>query len=98
MSQLKELRKEKKDINVRPKAKPLLCQEHDMELNFYCGTCKQLVCHYCTTTDHHGHEHNAVKKMANQNRAELDYIIKQVEEMIGELPKTHQNSLPPERR
>ena len=90
MSQLKELRKEKKDINVRPKAKPLLCQEHDMELNFYCGTCEQLVCHYCTTTDHFGHEHNTVKKMANKNRAELDDIIKSVEEMIGELSKTHQ--------
>ena len=90
MSQLKELRKEKKDINVRPKAKPLLCQEHDMELNFYCGTCEQLVCHYCTTTDHFGHEHNTVKKMANKNRAELDDIIKPVEEMIGELSKAHQ--------
>ena len=91
MSQLKELRKEKKDINVRPKAKPLLCQEHDMELNFYCGTCEQLVCHYCTTTDHNGHEHNTVKKMANKNRMELDDIIKPVEEMIGELSKAHQN-------
>ena len=90
MSQLKELRKEKTDINVRPKAKPLLCQEHDMELNFYCGTCEQLVCHYCTTTDHNGHEHNTVKKMANKNRAELDDIIKPVEEMIGELSKAHQ--------
>ena len=90
MSQLKELRKEKKDINVRPKAKPLLCQEHDMELNFYCGTCEQLVCHYCTTTDHNGHEHNTVKKMANKNRMELDDIIKPVEEMIGELSKAHQ--------
>ena len=90
MSQLKELRKEKKDINVRPKAKPLLCQEHDMELNFYCDTCEQLVCHYCTTTDHFGHEHNTVKKMANKNRAELDDIIKPVEEMIGELSKAHQ--------
>ena len=91
MSQLKELRKEKKDINVRPKAKPLLCQEHDMELNFYCGTCEQLVCLYCTTTDHNGHEHNTVKKMANKNRMELDDIIKPVEEMIGELSKAHQN-------
>ena len=89
MSQLKELRKEKKDINVRPKAKPLLCQEHDMELNFYCGTCEQLVCHYCTTTDHNGHEHNTVKKMADKNRMELD-DIKPVEEMIGELSKAHQ--------
>ena len=40
MSQLKELRAEKKDIIVRPKTKPLLCQEHEMELLFYCDTCE----------------------------------------------------------
>ena len=91
LSQLKELRSEKKDVNVRPKAKPLLCQEHDMELNFYCGTCEQLVCHYCITTDHAAHEHNTIKKMANKHRAELDKVIKPVEEMIGQLSKTHQN-------
>ena len=89
MSQLKELRAEKKDIVVRPKAKPLLCQEHELELNFYCDTCEQLVCHYCTTTDHTGHKHNTVKKMANKHRAELDKIIEPVDKMIAELCKAH---------
>ena len=89
MSQLKELRAEKKDIVVRPKAKPLLCQEHELELNFYCDTCEQLVCHYCTTTDHTGHKHNTVKKMANKHRAELDTIIEPVDKMIAELSKVH---------
>ena len=91
MSQLKELRAEKKEITVQPKAKSLLCQEHGMELNFYCGTCEQLVCHYCTTTDHNGHEHNTVKKMASKHRADLDKIIEPVEKMIIELSKAHQN-------
>ena len=90
MSQLKELRAEKKDINVRTKAKPLLCQEHEMELLFYCGTCEQLVCHYCTTTDHNGHQHNTVKKMANKHRAELDKIIEPVDQMINELSEAHE--------
>ena len=89
MSQLKELRAEKKDINVRPKAKPLICQEHELALNFYCDTCEQLVCHYCTTTDHNGHKHNTVKKMANKHRAELDKIIEPVDKMIVELSKAH---------
>ena len=62
-----------------------------MELNFYCGTCEQLVYHYCTTTYHNRHEHSTVRKMANKNRAELDDIIKPVEETIGELSKAHQN-------
>ena len=89
MSQLKELRAEKKDVNVRPKAKPLICQEHELELNFYCDTCEQLVCHYCTTTDHNGHKHNTVKKMANKHRAEMDKIIERVDIMIAELSKAH---------
>ena len=91
MSQLKELRAKKKDINVRPKAKPLLCQEHKVELNFYCGTCEQLVCHYCIMADHNGHEHNTVKKMARKHRAEIDGIIEPVEGMINGLAIAHQN-------
>ena len=91
MSQLKELRAEKKDIHVRPKAKPLMCQEHELELNFYCDTCEQLVCHYCTTTDHNGHKHNTVKKMANKHRAEMDKIIEPVDIMMAELSKAHHN-------
>ena len=90
LSQLRELRSEKKDVYVRPKAKPLLCQEHDMELNFYCATCEQLVCHYCITTDHGAHEHNTIKKMANKHRADLDKVVEPVEKMIAELSKTHQ--------
>ena len=90
ISQLKELGSEKKDLNVRLKTKPPLCQEHDMELNFYCGTCDQLVCHYCITADHNGHEHNTVKKVATGHRVELDDIIKPVEEMVDKLSKAHQ--------
>jgi len=90
ISHLKELREEKKDINVKPKSKPMVCQEHEMELNFYCDTCEQLVCHYCTTTDHHGHMHNTVKKMAGKHRLELDKIIEPVEKMIEKLSEAHQ--------
>jgi len=42
--QLQEMRSEIK--NVRIKVKPLLCQEHNMDLNFYCETCEQLVCSF----------------------------------------------------
>ena len=87
MSQLKELREEKKSSNVRPKSKPMLCQEHEMELIFYCDTCEQLVCHYCTTTAHHGHNHNTVKKLAVKHREELDKIMEPIEKMIDELSK-----------
>ena len=91
MSQLKELRSNKKDINVRPKAKPLLCQEHEVELNLYCGTCEQLVCQYCIKKEHNGHEHNTVKRMAKKHRGEMDGIIEPVDEMIKGLARAHQN-------
>ena len=87
MMVLKDIRSEKKDIKVRPKAKPMLCQEHEMELNFYCETCEQLVCHYCTTKEHFKHDHNTVKKIANKQRAKLDEIIEPVGKMIDGLAK-----------
>ena len=65
MSPLKKPSTEK-DIYEQPNTKLKLCQELDMELNFYCGTCEQVVCQCCTTTDHNGYEHNTVKKMFNK--------------------------------
>ena len=91
MSQSKELRAKKKDFKIQPKTKPLLCQEHKAELSFYCGTCEQLVCHYCIMTDHNGHQHNTVKKMARKHKAEMDGIIESIEDMINELAIAHQN-------
>ena len=84
---LTELQSKKKEINLRPKAKPMLCQDHDLELNFFCETCDQLVCNYCTTNEHGGHVHNSVKKMANKHRKELEKIIEPVEKMIDDLSK-----------
>ncbi|XP_065893275.1 E3 ubiquitin-protein ligase TRIM71-like [Dysidea avara] len=92
MMMLKEIRSERKDVIVRPKPKPMLCEEHDLELNFYCETCEQLVCHYCTTMDHRledGHKHNTARKMASKQRAELDKIMEPVEKMINGLAKAH---------
>ena len=92
MMMLKEIRSEKKDVTIQPKPKPMLCEEHDLELNFYCETCEQLVCHYCTTTEHRledGHKHNTVKKMANKHRPDLDKRMEPVEKMIDGLAKAH---------
>jgi len=93
--QLKEIRLVKKDINVKPKAKSLLCPEHEMELNFYCETCEQLVCPYCTIRDHpleDGHDHNSIKKIVKKHREELDKIIEPVNKMIDELSKVRKKA------
>ena len=56
-----------------------------MELNFHCGTCEQLVCHYCIMMEHNGHEHNTMKRVTRKHRAEMDGIIQPVEDMINGL-------------
>ena len=85
ITELVELQSKKKQIDVRPKAKSMLCPDHDLEMNFFCETCDQLVCHYCTTNEHNGHVHNSVKKMANKHRKEMEKMIELVEEMINKL-------------
>ena len=68
----------------------MLCPDHELGLNFFCETCDQLVCHYCTTNEHSGHVHNSVKKMANKHRKELEKIMEPVEKMIVDLSALHQ--------
>jgi len=89
ITQLVELQS-KKEVNVRPKAKSMLCVDHDLEMNFFCETCDQLVCHYCITVGHIEHVHNSVKKMANKHRKEMEKMIEPVEEMINKLSMSHQ--------
>ena len=82
---LNDLQSKMKEVKLRPKAKQMLCPDHDLDLNFFCETCDQLVCNYCTTNEHSGHVHNSVKKMANKHRKELEKIMEPVEKMIVDL-------------
>ena len=87
MMPLNEVRSKKEGITIKPKSKFVLCQEHELELNFYCETCDQLVCHYCIMKDHLKHEHDTVKKMATKHRK--DKIMEPVEKMIKGLFVAH---------
>ena len=88
MMPLNEVRSKKEGITTKPKSKSALCQEHELELNFYCETCDQLVCHYCIMKDHLKHDHDTVKKMATKHRKKLDKIMEPVEMMIEGLSVT----------
>ena len=87
---LTELRSSK-DVAIQPKAKAPMCKEHDIELLFYCETCEQLVCMYCTVKEHNGHNHDTVKKMATKHRNELKEVTAPVDEMIRDLSEAHDN-------
>ena len=85
---LTELRS-KKDVAIQPKAKALVCSEHEYELKHYCESCDELVCLYCTMKKHNGHNHDTVKNMVGKHRQELKKITAPVEEMIKGLSNTH---------
>ena len=87
---LTELRS-KKDVAIQQKPKVLMCSEHDIELRFYCETCDQLVCMYCTVKDHNGHDHDTVKKVARKYRENLKKITAPIEVMIRSLSDTRDN-------
>ena len=82
MMPLNEVRSKKEGITIKPKSKFAVCSKHELELNFYCETCDQLVCHYCIMKDHLKHDHDTVKEMATKHRKELDKIMEPVEKMI----------------
>ena len=79
---LNEVQSKKENITIKPKAKFASCQEHEIELNFYCETCEQLICHYCIMKDHLQHKHDTVKKVAEKYRQQMDDMMKPVEKMI----------------
>ena len=79
---LNDLRSKKEEVTIKPKAKYVMCQKYELELNFYCETCDQLVYHYCIMKDHLKHDHDTVKEMAAKHRKELDKIMEPVEKMI----------------
>ena len=90
MEELKELRMENKDVSIKLKPKPLMCPQHELELNFYCETCERLVCHYCITKKHFNHKHNTAKDVAGKHRAEMDEAMKPVDRLITILSERHQ--------
>ena len=90
MMPLNEVQKE--GITIKPQPKSVVCQEHELELDFYCETCDQLVCHYCIVKDHLKHNHDTVKKMATKHRKKLDKITEPIEKMIEELSVARKNA------
>ena len=83
--------KSNKEAPIQAKAKIPLCKEHDEQLKYYCETCDELVCMYCTVKKHNGHHHDSVKQMATKHRNELKKITDPVEGMITNLSEAHDN-------
>jgi len=78
-------------LHTQPKPRIPKCKEHDIELSFYCETCDQLVCMYCTVKSHNGHNHDTVKNMASKPRKYLKTLTAPVNDMIKDLSEAHNN-------
>ena len=83
---LTELRS-KKDL-IQSKSKFPTCQEHDLELEYYCETCEKLVCVQCKG-EHVHHKCDVVKKFVDKCRTELQEATASLETMIEGLSKLH---------
>ena len=81
--------KSNKDAPIQAKIKIPLCEEHDEQLKYYCETCEELVCMYCTVTKHNGHNHDSVKQITTKHRNELKKITDPVEGMIKNLSEPY---------
>jgi len=68
-----------------------LCAVHNTQLRYYCETCEQLVCMYCTVKDHCGHNHDTVMKMAGKYRHELKEVTASIEKAIAKVSEARVN-------
>ena len=76
-----ELQAKKHMVPLRTKPKTVMCEKHNIELSFYCETCKELICMCCSTQEHSEHSHNAADQLAGKVRDELKKITAPVKEM-----------------
>ena len=76
---------------VQPKNTLSSCPDHDLELKFYCETCKRLVCVYCTMNEHVTHSHGALKTVAAKHREQLKITIAPLKDIDDKLSQAHNN-------
>ena len=69
---------------IQSKSKFPTCQEHDVELEYYCETCEKLVCWQCSG-EHEDHKYDVVKKFADKYQNELKEISSSVDIIIKKI-------------
>ncbi|XP_065890015.1 E3 ubiquitin-protein ligase TRIM71-like [Dysidea avara] len=71
----------------------MMCKHHTKPLDFYCRTCRCLICHYCATKDHRNHDfEDKLTEVADEEREKvknatvpLDEMLEQVRRALKEL-------------
>jgi len=68
---------------VPPKKETLYCSKHKgKELELYCETCGELICHNCTIRLHQGHQYDLVSDTFERHKNNLIASLKPIEQQL----------------
>ena len=68
---------------VPPQKKVLFCSKHEgKQLELFCETCSELICHNCTTKIHKGHSCDVVSDTFETHKAEIVSSLKPVHQQL----------------
>ena len=81
MKELKTLRKVTLKCSLHP----------GKELELYCETCMELICHNCTVKKHKDHQYDIVDEIFEENKDRLIASLKPIENCITEIRKAVQD-------
>ena len=73
---------------VTPKKETLYCSKHKgKELELYCETCGELICHNCTIRLHQGHQYDLVSDTFERHKSDLIASLKPIEQQLEKVDK-----------
>ena len=76
---------------VPPKKKVMFCSKHPAkELDLYCETCEELVCHNCTVRIHRDHQYDLVTDAFQKHKDVLVTSLQPVEQQLDTVTKSLQ--------
>ena len=84
---LDQFEKKAKQLDYLKKV-TLYCSLHEgKELELYCETCKELICHNCTVKKHMDHQYDLVSDTFEQQKAEITASLEPVEMQLETINK-----------
>ena len=73
---------------VPPKKMAAYCSKHKgKELELYCNTCGELICHNCTVQLHQGHKHEVVSDTFQKHKEQISASLKPIEQRLQAVGK-----------
>ena len=85
---LEQLENKVKQVDTLKKV-TLYCSLHESkELELYCETCEELICHNCTVKKHKDHQYDLVGDTFDAHKAEITESVKLIESQLNVVSKS----------